>query len=231
MAAFPYAQSLDALSQVVSRLRKSFPEKVDASYLKQLGLAPNNESYIVNTLRFIGVVNKESMRTEAAHDLFVKSDEEFSAGFARIVKDAYQGLFDLYADDAWLQGSAKLVNFFRAKDKSSEGVGARQAKTFMKLAEISGMRPVQQAPGNGAGSKSNNSTPRQKKRTEPKADGPIRGQDAPPAMGPAEAISNPAWGTPVSLAVKIEVNLPATSDQSVYDAIFKSIRGNLIDRD
>jgi len=33
----------------------------------------------------------------------------------------------------------------------------------------------------------------------------------------------------VGLTVRIELNLPATTDQKVYDGIFKSIRQHLID--
>ena len=54
----PYVQGLGALVQVVTHFRKSFPAKVDASTLKKLGFAPNNESYVLNVLRFLETANQ-----------------------------------------------------------------------------------------------------------------------------------------------------------------------------
>jgi hypothetical protein len=34
---------------------------------------------------------------------------------------------------------------------------------------------------------------------------------------------------PPGVTVRVEINLPVTDDQSVYDKIFKSLRANLID--
>jgi len=218
---------MGALDKIITKLRNSFPEKVDAAVLKKLALAPNNESYIINTIRFLGVIDKESARTQAAQDLFVLGDDDFKNGFAAMIKDAYKGLFDLHQDEAWALEKSKLVSFFRTEDKSTGLVGNRQADTFIRLAEIAEKRQAA-ASSNGSAPKrefvkrDNKSTPRAK--TE-KAAGTAQ------KIGVETSKADGGDGTAVSLAVKIEVNLPATADQGVYDAIFKSIRANLLNRD
>jgi hypothetical protein len=43
--------------KTIEQLRRSFPKTVNAETLKKLGIAPQNESYIINVLRFIGVID------------------------------------------------------------------------------------------------------------------------------------------------------------------------------
>lgn len=226
MPMFPYAQPMGALDKIISKLRSSFPEKVDAAVLKKLAIAPNNESYIINTIRFLGVIDKESARTQAAHDLFVLGDDDFKNGFATMIKEAYKSLFDLHQDDAWALEKPKLVSFFRTEDKSTELVGNRQTDTFIRLAEIGGKREAGvsangNAPKREAVKRSSTDSVRAKAKKPSKSD----------AAGVEPKVPRTGDSAAVSLAVKIEVNLPATADQGVYDAIFKSIRANLINRD
>ena len=54
---YPYMSGSAGLVQAVAQLRKSFPLQVAADTLKKLGIAPNNETYVLNTLRFVGVID------------------------------------------------------------------------------------------------------------------------------------------------------------------------------
>lgn len=222
MPTYPSAQPYGALSQITTKLRSSFPEIVDASVLKKLEIAPNNESYIINALRFLDVIDSEGRRQETAHDLFVKSDDDFGAGFAELVNSAYKGLFDLHGNEAWSLAKSKLIAFFRTEDKSTELVGGRQAETFIRFSEIAGKREAaKQVPrpkNEGTVRSVSSSSKRRKKVTTDRREKVGAG---------ADGGHNP--GKVVTLAVRVEVNLPATPDQEVYDAIFKSIRSNLID--
>jgi hypothetical protein len=44
----PYVPAQGYLVQMITHFRKSFPPTVTANTLKKLGLAPKNESYILN---------------------------------------------------------------------------------------------------------------------------------------------------------------------------------------
>ena len=49
----PYVLSQQHLTQLIEQLRNSFPQSlvVNAEMLQKLGIAPNNEGYVINTVR------------------------------------------------------------------------------------------------------------------------------------------------------------------------------------
>lgn len=135
----PYMSGSGGVTQIVAQLRKSFPATVTAETLKKLGISPNNETYVLNILKFIGVLDNENKKAQAAVPVFNKHDSaEFQEGFAKLVRSSYKELFDLHGDDAWELAIDKLISFFRNHDGTSDIVGKRQATTFQTLARIGG---------------------------------------------------------------------------------------------
>jgi hypothetical protein len=63
------------LVQAINQLRSSFPPKVTADTLKKLGISPNNESYIINILRFVGIIDEQGAKTAKAGAAFSKHDD------------------------------------------------------------------------------------------------------------------------------------------------------------
>lgn len=57
-----YVPAPGTIVPVINHLRNSFPASVDASTLKKLGFAPKNESYVINVLRFIGLLDQEGKK-------------------------------------------------------------------------------------------------------------------------------------------------------------------------
>src|SRR5688572_7534226 len=99
----PYTSSgSGAIVQTINHLKKSFPATVTADTLKKLGIAPNNEAYIIGILRFIGVIDAEDKKTSKATSVFSKHNhEEFQKGLSDLVETAYKDLFSLHGKDAW----------------------------------------------------------------------------------------------------------------------------------
>jgi hypothetical protein len=215
---YPYANVNGGLIQLLDQLRKSFPATVDADLLKKLDIAPKNESYIINVVRFLGLIDDAGKKTASGGKTFsLHEDQAFKAEFAKVVRTAYDALFGIYGDDAWSQPDGKLITFFRQTDQSSEIVGGRQASTFKTLAiyagRVSGTNPNQK-PKSGV--------------TKP-AKTPEKQSKSVATSTSATPPSKGATGDHrVSLTVRIEVNLPAGGDQDTYDRIFKSIRENLM---
>lgn len=221
----PYISGSGPLFQAIAQLRKSFPAGgVTAETLKKLGLAPNNESYVINTLRFVSVIDEEGKRTQEATKVFSQHDETaFQKAFAPLVKSAYSDLFDVHGDDAWKLDLDSLIQYFRSTDDTSSIVGRRQATTFQALSALSGHA---EAPAIKVTS-SKKSEPKSSAKKSAKAQEkikqekpPLENQNPPPPPLPV----NGAFG----LTVRVEINLPADGDQDTYDRIFKSIRENLI---
>lgn len=216
---YPYVASAGPLIKTVDHLRrKKFPEELTTDTLRKIGVAPKNETYVINTLRFLGVIDDEGKKDKEKAEAFVQhKEEEFQKQFERIVRDAYEELFELHGDEAWKLDRASLTQFFRSTDHSTEIVGGRQAGTFMHLAALSGQTELPQA-------------------REGSAKKVAKAERAPaPIPAPIKVEKHEIRGEDVSskqkvgLTVRIEVNLPADGDQETYDNIFRSIRQNLID--
>lgn len=228
MPTYPYAQPIGALTAILDQFRKIFPTSVTAATLQSLGIAPKNESYVVNTLRFLGLLDADGNKQDTAAAAFlVYDDDEYRTTLGELVKGAYGALFSLHGDAAWNLDSGKLITFFRQADKTTELVGKRQASTFVRLAEICGARSVPDSPPPSAASK-----PASGKKPRP-APRPAPGAPQPTAdLTSAASLASPlvsAGQAPLTLAVRIELNLPATDDQKVYDSLFRSIREHFLD--
>ncbi len=229
----PYTSGPGGITQVVNQLRRSFPVVVTADTLKKLSIAPNNESYVLNILKFIGVLDGESKKVPAAAGIFSKHDHtEFQQGFANLIKDAYSELFELHGQDAWALGIDKLISFFRAHDETSDLVGRRQATTFQALARLAG-KINEEATTSSAlrGSKltaASSKISRKAPSSAAKSATPPAASEVTPEPPVAVSTVRDQVTSGVALTVRVEINLPSGGDQSTYDAIFKSIRENLM---
>lgn len=227
----PYTSGPGGITQVVTQLRKAFPGTVTADTLKKLGIAPNNESYVLNVLKFIGVLDTESKKVSEATAVFNSHDMgEFQKGFGKLVEKAYHELFELHGPDAWSLDNNKLISFFRNHDETSDIVGRRQAATFQTLARLAG-KITDDTPAPAAAKLAQPSkkapSPSKKAASAPATLGPAAVAPAPHPPAPVHSNCSQKDGA-VALTVRIEINLPAGGDQSTYDAIFKSIRENLM---
>jgi Family of unknown function (DUF5343) len=211
----PYISGAGGITAAVTQFRKNFPSTVNAETLKKLSIAPNNESYLLNILRFVGLIDADGKKTDSAGTVFSKHDDgEFQKGLEKVVKEAYSELFSLH-DDAWGLDDNSLISFFRSADQTSAVVGKRQADTFQALAALAGHGEV--------------ATPsKTKPPKDPKAKNGKSPKTAPPAVKIKGAGNGGDGQRDFGLTVRIEVNLPQAADQETYDRIFRSIRENLL---
>jgi len=220
MATHPYISGAGNVTQMVNQLRKSFPNIVTSDTVKKLGLAPNNESYVINALQFIGVIDSEGKKTPAAAKAFsLHKDEEFSTQFSELVKKAYTSLFELHGDDAWTLGSDELITFFRQSDQTSETIGKRQAGIFKVLSGLSGHGDVPEPKA-----KKTSSPQKTVKAKETKKRPSVQLSSNELESNTQKSIEN----NPIGLTVRVEINLPADGTKETYDNIFKSIKENLL---
>ncbi|HSZ63713.1 MAG TPA: DUF5343 domain-containing protein [Terriglobales bacterium] len=203
------------IAAAIAQLRKSFPKIVDADTLRKLSIAPKNESYIINILRFVGAIDASGNKTDEAASVFSKSDDDFKVGFEAMVKKAYSGLFELHGDDAWSLPHNKLMSYFRSTDQTTEIVGRNQASTFQVLASFS-----------GHGEPASPASPKPPKTKVVKPPKPENGEQHQTLPIP-EALGSTQPPRDFGLTVRVEVNLPPQADQETYDKIFRSIRENL----
>lgn len=216
--AHPYISGSGNIARMIAQLRKSFPSTVSSETVKRLGIAPNNESYVINALQFVGLLDEQGKKTDKAAKVFsLQNDQEFAQGFGKLVQDAYTDLFELHKTEAWALDDADLVTFFRQADQTSETIGKRQAGVFKVFAGLAGHgeAPTQRSPKRKPSGKKPTSSASAKdvgpdKRSE--------GQGANRRDNYRE----------LGLSVRIEVNLPPDGTEETYDRIFRSIRKNLL---
>jgi hypothetical protein len=223
VASHPYISGAGNISQMVAYLRKNFPANVTSDTVKKFGLAPQNESYIINALQFIGIIDQEGKRTEQGHDVFLLGDDEFPKAFEGLLRAAYSDLFETRGEDAWTMTKPQLTGYFRATDKTSEIIGSRQAGVFIMFRALAG----HEQPGEATTAKAAGAKPKQPKAKAATVKPATATAEKP--KGPTMDVNGGKGRRDVGLTVRIEINLPAGGSKETYDNIFKSIRANLID--
>jgi hypothetical protein len=220
MATHPYISGAGNITQMIGFLRKNFPASVTSETVRKLGVASKNESYVINALQFLGLIDEEGKRTERGRDVMtIHNEADFQKAFQSVVRDAYADLFEIRADDAWTMGRDQLISYFRNADKTSEVIGTRQAGVFLALRGL-------------AGHANESSADSSKSKVPPVKRAAVK-KTKPPAQSQAPKVNadglSPAVKTKgeMALTVRIEINLPAEGTQATYDAIFKSIKANL----
>jgi hypothetical protein len=212
----PYVSGSGGLVKAIQQLRNSLPSKIDAYILKKLGIAPKNESYLINVLKFLSVIDDDGTPTDEARATFSQHDDSaFGKKLSEMMKKAYSELFGLHGEKAWNLDNNALVTFFRQSDQTSAVVGSRQAMTFQTLAAFAGHGEVPSA---------RQSTPRKGKASIKKA----KSSKQTEVPSPPSPNTGTGGGKDIGLTVRIEINLPEGGDQATYDRIFKSIRENLL---
>lgn len=223
MPTYPYISGAGSIVKAFDQLRKGFPPTVDAAYLQRFQIAASNESYLISVLRFLGLIDEEGKKQEGTVDFFYGNDETFQSGLDSRLRESYKQLFDEMGDDALSASRENLGHWFRSADKTSDLLGKRQAGTFLALAALAGHTEAPSArtastatkPRSTSGAKS---AARKPKKPTTEVEGTT------PTVEPRVSSSHPDVG----LTVRIEVNLPAGGDAETYDAIFASIKRNLI---
>lgn len=222
LASHPYISGPGNITQMIGYLKKNFPATVSSETVKKYGLAPKNESYVINALQFIGLIDEAGKRQEMAHDVLTTHDEEeFKSKFAGLIRAAYSDLFEMYGEEAWMLPKSKLIGYFRQSDKTSDVIGSRQAGVFHAFRSIAGYEAVAEPKGAAAagGNKAKVASAKvSKARTESVPFGVAK-----PEQPSADVSQKPE----MALTVRIEINLPTAGTQDTYDAIFKSIKANL----
>ncbi|MDM9628524.1 DUF5343 domain-containing protein [Rhizobium sp. S152] len=222
MASHPYISGPGNITQMIGYLRKSFPATVNSDTVKKYQLASNNESYVINALQFLGIIDEEGKRTNKGHDVLLLPQGEFETAFASLVREAYSDLFEHWSDEAWTLSKGDLTAYFRTTDKTSEVIGGRQAGVFQAFSSLAG-HEQQTTPSKPRAATSNSKS----NATRAK---PAKAKPSETLAGPIVAV--PGHTSPkkdMALTVRIEINLPAEGSQETYDNIFKSIKANLID--
>lgn len=97
MANFPYSLSVGRMQEFLREIpTMKVPDKLVGKSLEERGLKSTNDRTIIPTCKFLGLIDDAGIPTEKWRAL--RDQEKYSVVMAQIVRQAYAGLFDLYAD-------------------------------------------------------------------------------------------------------------------------------------
>jgi hypothetical protein len=202
---YPFTVSNNHVAPLFDKIKAAArPPKFTHEFLKKLGFSSTNDRALIPLLRKLGFLTDDSTPTPLYDRLKDPKDMPFVLG--EQIRDLYEDLFSINteinkADEADVKGAMARVT---GKDSVSV---ARYYSTFKALVGLARF------------DQSDAIKPAQKKKEEspelPKPDNSKSG-------GAGHRLS-PEFN------YNIQIHLPATTDISVYNAIFKSLRDHLLD--
>lgn len=200
---YPYMISNNKIRPILDAIEKAEkPPKFSHSVLKKLGFSSSNDRAVIPLMKKLGFLRDDGTPTDHYDELKDKTRRFHALG--QQVKELYSELYSINTSihdqsDEQIKGAISRVT---GKDAASV---SRYYATFKTLASIA------------------------KFSTPPKAaQEQVQSEPATPPADPARP-SDPPETPPsaTSFHYNIQVHLPATTDISVYNAIFKSMKENL----
>lgn len=178
------------------------PDKFTYEHLNSLGFTSSNDRAIIPLMKDLGFLTPEGAPTPRYHAYRDKSRSKAVLGEA--LREAYADVFHI-SESPTQQHRASIEGLFKSKHNTSDHVAGLQAATFLTL--------LANADVSNAGTKLE--VPESLKRDP--------GEEVEKDTGSRHS---PTLTT--ELHYTIQVHLPATKDIEVFNAIFRSLRENLL---
>ncbi|MDB6129595.1 MAG: hypothetical protein JWM04_702 [Verrucomicrobiales bacterium] len=204
-----YLNQVKNLPQILQAIREAQPpERFTHRFLEELDFKSTNDRGIIGVMKALGFLDESSTPKQPYFDYL--DDERHRTVLADGIRRGYDDLFKLYGkanekDFAWVKNKLKTLT----QGTKSDVVLSRMAATFVALCK--------------EGDFSISSVSSKEDKIE---------VSIPQSKPDVVASNNTGNEAPLehrlALAYNIHIELPAVRDQGVYDAIFKSLRENLL---
>jgi hypothetical protein len=200
-----YLTSTKKLDAILDALQKAqAPPKLTISFLEDLGFKSNSDRLVINVFKALGLLAPDGSPTERYFRFL--DEKESGRVLAEGLRDAYADLFQLHKDAQSLPRN-DIKNKFKTltQGKASDAVLDKMAMTFLALAKKADFTGTPQVQVGAEGE-------------APSAD---------PSDAPPQAVAAPAVSLG-GLVYNIQIHLPESRDQAVYDALFRSLTTHLL---
>jgi hypothetical protein len=198
-----YVQVYGQLDDVFRRIAEGqAPDKFTIQHLKDLGFTSSNFRAVVPLLKALGFLSDDGTPTSRYHEY--RNTAQSKRVMAGALRDAYADLFTIKtsptpADRKLIEGKFKSVH------NASTNTAKLMASTFYSLLDLADL---------SAGAPEG-----RKEQKEPES----------PAAPTPEPSAPKTIHHPPALHYNIQIHLPATKDVEVFNAIFKALKGHLIE--
>ncbi len=207
----PYVNGYGGIAKLFEKIKvAAVPPKFTLDFINtMLGLKSSSYRAMIPLLKRLGFVDQANAPTQAYKDF--REDSQSGTVMAERLRDAYKELFAAHEYANKLEKKdlqAKLKSLLGAAE--DDGTVPLVASTFLELSKL--------ATWNGIAPKPKKEPEEPQKRTGAGVDAGIRGVE--PKHEGAEGA--------LRIGYTINLNLPATTEIEVFNAIFKSLRENLL---
>ncbi|MEO9700572.1 MULTISPECIES: DUF5343 domain-containing protein [Pseudomonadota] len=204
MSDFAYVMANKRIPDLIEKIKSaSVPSQFSHEFLKQLGFTSSNDRGFISLFRSLGLTDSTGAPTDRYRELRQNPRKALAKAIIEMYSEA------LALDEKLPSRSRGDIEgiFTRITDKDETYV-KRVASTFSALckeADFSSVENVEEV---------------EDEVSIEEREEPIKPQE--------DAQSSPAKEGHIHFRHNIEIHLPATKDISVYNAIFKSIKDNLL---
>ncbi len=200
-----YLASAKNIHAIFRKIQEGVPPiNFNREHLEAIGFKGSPERAIIPLLKDLGFLAPDGTPTQIYKDY--RDPSRAKNVMADSLRNAYGDLFTIN-EKISKSDRPQIEGRYKSTHSSTERVAELQAATFICLLELADL---------GDASIQKSGSEKVPDRTETKNITPTR-QDSLPHK------------STISLGYKIEIVLPATKDIEIYNAIFKSIRTNLLD--
>jgi hypothetical protein len=204
MPDFPYAQVTGKLKVFFNKIQEvGQPSEVHQKWLASIGLKSSNDRRVIPVLRFIGFIdssNKPTSRWTQYRDK-TRAPKVLAEG----IREGYRQLFETYPE-AHRQSDESLKAFFSTRTKGGSQVVQKTFTTFKVLCELADFESV-----------------------------PVESVSRPttPAQLSEDALEIPekplkGFEREITININVQLTLPETTDESVYDKLFAAMKKHLL---
>jgi ribosome-binding ATPase YchF (GTP1/OBG family) len=197
----PYVNNYGKIPKIFAAIKEAaVPPKFNVDFLTTvLEFRSSSDRAFIPLLKRLGFVDQANVPTQAYKDL--KDDEKAKAVMASHIKEAYSQLYTAN-EYAHKMSKEQLTNKIRALVGSGNGdsIAPTVASTFTELCKLADF---------------------EQKHTQKK-------EEKQETTSPSPATTK-GGGTVLGLSYTINLNLPATTDVEVFNAIFKSLKEHILE--
>lgn len=206
--AYPYIISNNKIGPILAKIRSAAkPDRLSVKLLRAWGFTASNDRAIISVLKELDFLTEAGAPT--AHYDRLRDATDWAYVLGERIKELYADLYAIdtsihSANDAEVRGAISRVT---GKDDKSVG---RYHATFKALAAL--------AKFDGKGGRPEKAKPEEEREDD---------DHAPPKRRDIGETDERARPKPTQFHYNIQIHLPSTTDISVYNAIFRSLRENL----
>lgn len=185
------------------------PPKFTTDHLKSIGFSSSNDRGIIPILKDLKFLASDGTPLPRYHRYRDKSQSR--AVMAEALRDAYEEVFHVN-ENPTSADRASIEGLFKSKHNSNERTAQLQAMTFFALLKLADL----------------DATPKSSTSIPTKIQRPAEDPDSVDSTDDDQDSSVSRRTLTTELHYTIQVHLPATKEIEVFNAIFRSLRENLL---